>query len=99
MADALIGLLNNVVDETSFIAFVAALAEDWEQEQREMKLSPSSLYGSGPHGWENGTIGTFLEAAASCASAGRHLGGSDLKSTEEVWRRAAEIVYMGKIYE
>ena len=33
------------------------------------KISPSSVYGPGALGWQNGTVYDFLEAAAACARA------------------------------
>jgi hypothetical protein len=56
-------LIAQVVDETSFLQFLAALKDDWDDEQAKESVAPSSPYGPGANGWENGTIGAFLEAA------------------------------------
>jgi hypothetical protein len=91
--------LDAVVDEPSFIAFLNALAEDWELERGIEQIRPSSAYGAGARGWENGTIGAFLERAAAWAedSSGGLPGVYDPPSNP--WRRCADIIYMGKIYE
>ncbi len=52
-------------DDKTFIAFIAALAADREDEVAQEKISPSSPYGPGANGWENGTIEAFLGAAAA----------------------------------
>jgi len=76
-------LLKAVQDDKNFIEFVDALASDFEQE-REIELeTPSSRYGPGALGWENGTVGTFLGAAAA----------------QNSWSRCAHILYAGKFYE
>ncbi len=83
--------LERVSDEATFCEFLQALATDWFQEQEIEKGEPGSTYGSGALGWENGTIGEFLGAA----SVGLH---RRLDETN-VGRRAAEIMWVGKIYE
>jgi hypothetical protein len=60
-------LLNEVKDRESFLAFVNALAADHDESERLEKLYPSNPYGSGHLGWENGSIGTFLDAMARWA--------------------------------
>jgi hypothetical protein len=44
------GLLDQVNSKETFLAFVAALRNDWEAARTE------------EHGWENGSIGAFLGA-------------------------------------
>jgi hypothetical protein len=63
MTSQLEGILDAVNDEQSFLRFVQALAEDWEDEQQKELANPSSPYGPGANGWENGTIGAYLNAA------------------------------------
>lgn len=99
MTDPLDSALDAVVDEPSFIAFLAALAEDWELEREMEKTKPSLPFSPGARGWENGTIGAFLERSAAWAessSAGLPLG---YVVPSNPWRRCADIIYMGKIYE
>ena len=98
MTDRVSQLLDAVSDEASFVAFVTALAEDWEDEREKEKRTPSSPYGPGANGWENGTIGAFLERAAAWAedSAG---GMQFYQVPTNPWRRCADILHAGKFYE
>lgn len=90
--------LEAVNDESSFIEFIAAVAADWETEQEIESANPSSRYSSGALGWENGSIGTFLDASCrwACASA---QGLKFYEVPENPWRRAADIIFAGKGYE
>lgn len=98
MTDDLRDLARAVCDEATFIGFVRALGEDWEDEQTKEALSPSSPYGPGANGWENGSIGAFLESASAWADASINgLPGYAVPSNP--WRRCAEILLMGKHYE
>lgn len=69
-----------------------------EEERALEAVNPSSPYGPGALGWENGTIGAMLEAAASWGEA-------SIDSTqfyekpENPWRRAARILLAGKLHE
>jgi hypothetical protein len=67
--EELIQIADDVVDEASFLRFLRALADDWNDEQAKEILHPSSPYGSGANGWENGTIGNFLDAMIAWANA------------------------------
>jgi hypothetical protein len=91
-------LADGVDDEKSFIAFLDALAADWGNEQEKEVKEPSSPYGPGANGWENGSIGAFLGAAAGWGTASIS-GLKFYEKPENPWRRAAQILYMGKIYE
>ena len=91
-------ILETVADEQSFLRFLQVLAEDWDDEQAQELANPGSPYGAGVNGWENGTIGAFLHAAVSWGDASV----ASLESYEKPdnpWKRAAQIIYMGKIYE
>lgn len=91
-------ILASVADEQSFLRFLQVLAEDWDDEQAQELANPGSPYGAGANGWENGTIGAFLHAAVSWGDASV----ASLESYERPdnpWKRAAQIIYMGKIYE
>lgn len=77
--------LHRVVDERSFIDFLHALACDWS-------VAPN------PPGWENGSIGAFLDAAATWAEASQNgLRFYDVPSNP--WRRVADMLIAGKEYE
>jgi hypothetical protein len=83
--------LDAVCDEASFCAFLNVLAVDWFTEQEIEQSLPGPKYRAGALGWENGTIGDFLGAAAV---------GLGARSDEtNIWKRAALIVWLGKIYE
>jgi hypothetical protein len=96
-------LIDQVVDETSFLQFLSALKDDWDDEQAKESVAPSSPYGPGANGWENRTIGDFLEATISWASdtpAERWAETSgDSATPENTWRRVAHILLAGKYYE
>jgi len=98
MTKDLYELADKVIDEQSFVDFIIALAEDWEDEQRKEKENLSSPWGPGANGWENGTIGTYLNAAAAWATAS--INGLPLMAkAKNPWTRAAQILHAGKFYE
>jgi hypothetical protein len=98
MTSSLETILESVIDEQSFLRFLQALAEDWNNEQEHELANPSPPYGPGANGWENGTIGAYLDAAARWGEAS--VGGLEFyEKPDNPWRRSAEILYMGKIYE
>jgi len=88
-------------DRATFLAFVHALAEDWEDSAEKERTSPSHFAGPGANGWENGTLGRFLESAAAWAEATSETGDERaLHFTEEPSCAAfARFLYAGKIYE
>ena len=91
-------LANQVMDERTLLEFMNTLAADWEDERAKEAASPSSPYGPGANGWENGTIGAFLERAASWGEA--TVAGTELYSPpDNPWRRCAHILLAGKFYE
>ncbi|WP_211471530.1 hypothetical protein [Collimonas humicola] len=88
----------NVVDERTFIQFLAVLSTDWFVEKEIEDITPSSPYSSGPLGWENSSIGAFLDASCrwgTCSQSGLQY----YEVPTNPWRRAADILMMGKIYE
>lgn len=85
--------VEQVVDRQTFVEFLEILAEDWFYEQETEQLNPSSPYGAGALGWEHGTIGNFIEAAA------RYARDSSVPPNPNPWRAAAEIILRGKGYE
>ena len=76
-------MLEEVKDEESFTKFLVALMKDWE---------------TGYEGWENSNIGSFLEAAAAWAESTKD-GVNDYSPPPNPWRRCAEILHAGKVYE
>ncbi len=89
--------LNLVRDEKTFLTFLQILSEDWEKASTIEKQAPSPPYGTSALGWENGTIGAFLEAAAACGM--DHMPRGGLEPNANPWKKAASIIYSGKIYE
>lgn len=65
MATDLYALAEQVEDEAGFLRFLAALAADWEEDRRLAAANPPKPFGPSPLGWENGSIGGFLDAAAT----------------------------------
>jgi hypothetical protein len=100
MKEELSLIADNVVDETSFLRFLKALADDWNDEQAKEILHPSSPYGPGANGWENVTIGNFLEAMIAWAHANpAEDTGLAGPASGGIWKRVAHIVLAGKFYE
>lgn len=94
---------DRVCDQQSFLTFVRALIADREGEVAKERAKPSSTYGPGANGWENGTIEAFLDAAASWAESsefGRmQFGEAQPNFDDNPWRQFANFLYCGKIYE
>jgi hypothetical protein len=96
--DNLITKRDAVHDEATFVEFLVALAADREDEVQKEKMKPSSPYGPGANGWENGTIEAFLGAASAWAEASK-AGLKYYVKPSNPWKRCADILYTGKIYE
>jgi hypothetical protein len=99
MADPVRASLEAVVDEASFVVFLKTLGEDWERARQLEQAHPSSPYGPNATGWENGTIGAFLESASAWAEASAQGPRLGYRPPTNSWRRCADIIFMGKIYE
>ena len=91
-------LLDNVNDESSFLAFANALALNRVQSRESEKVSPSSPYRAAANGWENTSIEDFLEGAIAWGES-TNLGVSQGLSPSNPWLRFATFLYCGKIYE
>ncbi|WP_137111546.1 hypothetical protein [Rhodobacter sp. SY28-1] len=87
-----------VHDLSSFLDFLEALMNDWEAATVSEKASPSSSYSS-MYGWENTSIGSFLEAAIAGARDNKLGQPGNYLADSNPWRQAAEIMLLGKIYE
>ncbi len=90
-------LLERVTDRESFLVFARALMLDYRDEQEREKASPSSPYGPGANGWENGTIDNYLDAAISWTEA--WIGREHELPREPSWQSFARFLYAGKYYE
>jgi hypothetical protein len=98
MSKNLEALRDAVSDEDSFVRFLEALSADRADEVEKGKGLPSSPYGPDVNGWENGSIETFLDSAAAWAEASKNGLGS-YSRPDNPWKRCADILFMGKIYE
>lgn len=89
--------LERVRDRQTFLDFVQALIDDRTEEVEKERARPSSPYGPGANGWQNGTIEGFLDAALRCAE--DSLDGPEELPRKPTWRAFAEFLYGGKVYE
>jgi len=94
----LMATLETVTDAESFLAFVRALVADRESAVLLEKAQPSSPHGPDAGGWENIQIETYLEAATAWAESS-DFGVSQGLNPDNLWRRFAHFLYVGKIYE
>ena len=94
----LIEQLDAVSDEASLMKFIEALAEDLEDEIKKEKEDPSSPYGEGANGWENRDLPSFLRASLAWFEDSKD-GIEAYQNPDNPWKRIADILYCGKIYE
>lgn len=97
MQTDLMELVEQVDDAASFVEFVLALAMDKHAEDLIEEQKPSSPFGPGALGWENGSIVTFLECASAWGQAQLEQG--TFPSEANPWRVCAKILFAGKYYE
>lgn len=90
--------LENVVDLETFLNFVQVLIDDWEDNEKEGKFRRPDLSASSADDWQNGTIGSYLEAAFAWART-TEMGKKQGISSSLSWKAFALFLYMGKIYE
>ncbi|MGO4730484.1 DUF7660 family protein [Paenibacillus sp. 2KB_22] len=83
MKKTLFELVNEVEDEVTFMAFLQQLSKDRKDLADE---------------WQNDSIASFLEAAAEWGQASVD-GLIHYEKPDNPWKRCAQILYMGKIYE
>jgi len=81
-------ILNEVHNEESFLYFLSVLEKD-----RRLYLEKNYS-----EGWRNDTIEDFLECAVEWGETSKG-GLKYYKNPDNPWRRCADILYMGKIYE
>ena len=96
--DALAKKLEAVADATSFLAFVHALVADREAAAARERAQPASPYGPDAGSWENDRVETFLAAAVRWAES-TNIGLAQGLRADNPWRRFAQFLYLGKIYE
>ncbi|MEL6301744.1 MAG: hypothetical protein AAFV47_01035 [Pseudomonadota bacterium] len=90
-------LLEHVNDRESFLVFARALMNDRKEEVRSEIESPSSPYGPGSNGWENGSIEAYLDAAIAWSK--DSIGSGAELPEEPAWQSFARFLYAGKYYE
>ena len=90
-------LLEAVVDESTFVKFIAALGVDFAAEKALEANQPSASWGPGAIGWENSTVDAVFESAVAWANDTRD-NEVDL-ANQNPWKRCAHIIYAGKFYE
>ena len=101
MAQDLLELAEEVVDEETFLSFVKALVDDRQEAIRLQLDEPNSPYEADAGGWETTSIESFLESAsvwAEDSAFGRNLPKTQLINVSP-WRRFAEFLLAGKYYE
>lgn len=83
MKKTLFELVNEVEDEVTFMAFLQQLSKDRKDHADE---------------WQNDSIASFLEAAAEWGQESVD-GLLHYEKPNNPWKRCAQIMYMGKVYE
>ncbi|MCW3792836.1 hypothetical protein OM416_14695 [Paenibacillus sp. LS1] len=83
MKNMLFELVNEVEDEVTFVAFLQQLSKDRKDHADE---------------WQNDSIASFLEAAAEWGQESVD-GLLHYEKPDNPWKRCAQIMYMGKVYE
>ena len=88
-------LLESVVDQTTFIEFVEALADERDRALEIEQANPKAYIVDGALGWKNGDIAAFLGAGL------QYFMETPLRKPEREpsWKMFAEFLYFGKIYE
>lgn len=89
----------HVTDRESFFTFVQSLINDRVDEVTKENVHPSSPWGPGANGWENGTIEAFLDAALRWAEASQDREELDGLTRDPSWRSFAMFLFRGKVYE
>lgn len=98
LSDRLVELEDSVCDERTFLAFLDALAQERLADEKAEIENPSNPYGPSQAGWECSTIGTYLEAASAWAESS--IDGLPMMPKEaNPWKRVAQILHAGKVYE
>ena len=87
-------MIEKVDSKESFLQFVAALRADWETSQAEERLHRSSPYSAAARGWENTSLGPFLEAMQAWAE-----DTGERVPSQASWRTFAQLLLAAKSYE
>jgi hypothetical protein len=91
-------LLERVNSEESLLVFIAALAKDRREAVFAERENPGTPVLPDAGGWENTSIEDFLDAAAAWAES-TNFGLTQGLAADNLWKRFAVFLYLGKIYE
>jgi len=97
MLPSLDDLLEAVIDEFTFVKFVAALGADFALERVLETKAPSDSWAAGALGWENITVDAVFESATAWANDTTNIDVD--RVNQNPWKRCAHILYAGKFYE
>ena len=86
-------LIQRVNSKDTFLEFLKALESNWTKDQELREGAQLAPFLPGPSGWENLSVGGFLEAMHAWACDSQWL------DDEPSWRMFAELLLAGKGYE
>jgi hypothetical protein len=98
MKGKVVEALNNVTDETSFRVFLRLLAEDRQEEKDYEAEYGQKKWSEGVNGWQTADLADYLFNAHAWAESSKN-GLPLYKKPENSWKRIADILFAGKIYE
>jgi hypothetical protein len=98
MKDKVVEALNNVTDEARFRAFLRLLAEDRQEEKAHEVEHGQKKWSEGINGWQTADLADYLFSAHSWAESSKN-GLPLYKKPDNSWKRVADILLAGKIYE
>jgi hypothetical protein len=98
MKSKLIEALDKVADEASFCVFLRLLAEDRQEEKDHEAQHGKKKWSEGINGWQTTDLADYLFSAQAWAESSKN-GLPLYKKPENNWKRIADILYAGKIYE
>ena len=75
-----------------------ALIHDRLNDEERERMQPTSSWGPGASGWQNGSIVAYLDAASRWAE-DSDLGENQGLPPGPTWKQFAAFLYAGKIYE
>jgi hypothetical protein len=93
MADRLIGMLETIVDETTFLRFLTALREDCEGHERDCRKYSYEDCAVNDH-WETASTRDFLRSMEDWGTRGDFADG--VHHGEPMLRRIATMLYVGR---
>lgn len=98
MKARVIDALEKVIDEASFRAFLYSLAEDRKEQNDHEAKHGKGKWSDGINGWQTDDLADYLFSAHAWAESSEN-GLPLYKKPKNAWKRIADILYAGKIYE